>query len=375
MKALTMYLSAVVLLASSSADAQVKTLVPGEALERLMSEGERHHYQVTLDSGQYVHVTVDQLGVDVVISVVDPNGQKIYEVDSPTGTQGREDVRIEAAASGTYQLEIYPVEEEGYEAFGSDAKYTVQIEESLSPVQYRERLETDRARHQAAIGWLKDTAISLKGVEAEQGYEDMQPLKQVIGDARLVALGEATHGTREFFQLKHRLLDFLVNEMGFNVFAIEASMPEGFAVNEYVLTGKGDPEKALAGLYFWTWHTEEVLEMIRWMRRHNADRDHPKKVKFYGFDMQFGTRALRLLEDYLNAVDRRLAMELNQSASLSLIRNAYTSQDFVDISREEKLEALQVMATTVHTWMRTKGSTSLRPWMKTGRSHDSMRVS
>jgi erythromycin esterase len=48
-------------------------------------------------------------------------------------------------------------------------------------------------------------------------------------------------------------------------------MPEAFDINEYVLTGNGDPVKALAGLYFWTWDTEEVLEMIRWMRRYNDD--------------------------------------------------------------------------------------------------------
>ena len=79
------------------------------------------------------------------------------------------------------------------------------------------------------------------------------PLVDMVGDAHLVALGEATHGTREFFQLKHRILELLVRERGFNVFAIEATMPEAFAVNDYVLTGRGDPAKALAGLYFWTW--------------------------------------------------------------------------------------------------------------------------
>ena len=68
-------------------------------------------------------------------------------------------------------------------------------------------------------------------------------------------MGEATHGTHEFFQLKHRMLEFLVERMGFTVFGIEANWPESLAVNDYVLNGNGDPAKALAGFYFWTWNT------------------------------------------------------------------------------------------------------------------------
>jgi erythromycin esterase len=347
MKALSMDLFALFLLVYSGADAQVKTLVLGEVIEKPMSEGERHTYQLALESGQFVHITVEQIGVDVVITVLGPNGEKIEEVDAPTGTQGTENVMIEVRTSGTHQLEIHPFKSEGYEGPLVKGKYKVQIEELLSAAEYKKRLETERARHEATIQWLKEHAIPLKGVEAEQGLEDMQPLKQIIGSARLVALGEATHGTREFFQLKHRILEFLVTEMGFNIFGIEATMPEGFDLNEYVLTGKGDPEKALAGLYFWTWNTEEVLEMIRWMRRYNSDPNHSKKVKFYGFDMQSGTRAFKVLEKYLNQVDHKAAEALSKNASLALLKNAYTEQDFGDTSKEEKLSALNVIATMI----------------------------
>lgn len=101
---------------------------------------------------------------------------------------------------------------------------------------------------EAVIDWLRANAIPLNTVEAEHGFSDMQPLKAVVGNARIVALGEATHGTREFFQLKHRMLEFLVTEMGFNIFAMEANMPEAQAINQFVLEGRGDPAAALAGL-------------------------------------------------------------------------------------------------------------------------------
>ena len=83
-------------------------------------------------------------------------------------------------------------------------------------------------------------------------------------------------------------------------------MPEAFDVNEFVLTGKGDPARALAGMYFWTWDTEEVLEMIRWMRKYNSDPRHVKKVKFYGFDAQMPTRAARVALAFLAKVDAKL---------------------------------------------------------------------
>ena len=72
----------------------------------------------------------------------------------------------------------------------------------------------------AVTEWLATHALELSHVSAGHGFEDLQPLEKWIGDARIVALGEATHGTREFFQLKHRLLEFLVTKMGFTVFGI-----------------------------------------------------------------------------------------------------------------------------------------------------------
>jgi erythromycin esterase len=156
-----------------------------------------------------------------------------------------------------------------------------------------------------AITWVRANAMQLTSVEAGHGFADLEPLRQIIGDARIVSLGEATHGTREFFQLKHRLLEFCVTELGFTVFGIEASYPECLRINDYVLTGAGHPAEALANQRFWTWDTEEVLALIEWM--HTWNRTHARKVKFYGFDMQFPTEAALDVLDYLQRVAPELA--------------------------------------------------------------------
>lgn len=151
--------------------------------------------------------------------------------------------------------------------------------------------------------WFRKAAIPITDTSPATESDDFLPLEHVIGDARIVAMGEATHGTREFFQLKHRMLEFLVEQMGFTIFAIEANWPESLAVNDYVLSGKGDPEQALGGLYFWTWDTQEVLQMIEWIRSYNQDPRHKHKVQFLGFDMQVTQVAVSNVIAYLEEVD------------------------------------------------------------------------
>lgn len=149
--------------------------------------------------------------------------------------------------------------------------------------------------------WLSAHAMPFDTPVAGNGFADLQGLKTAIGDARIVSLGEGTHGTREFFQMKHRLLELLVEEMGFTHFSIEASMPEAYRVNDYVLTGEGDPYELLEGMYFWTWNTQEVLDMILWMRQYNASGKGP--VQFTGFDMQASPVAIENTRAFLTLAD------------------------------------------------------------------------
>jgi erythromycin esterase len=163
------------------------------------------------------------------------------------------------------------------------------------------------------VAWMKQHAVPLTTVEPGHGFDDLEPLKAWIGDAHVVFMGEATHGTREFFQFKHRMLEFLVEKMGFNIFAIEAYWPETLAVNEYVLTGKGDPVQALERLRFWIWDTEEVLALVQWMRTYNADPKHKVKVQFQGFDMQSAPIAVQEVEAFLTKADPALLKQVEKS--------------------------------------------------------------
>lgn len=197
--------------------------------------------------------------------------------------------------------------------------------------------------------WIAEHIHPIKTVVAENGFEDLTPLKEIVGDARIVSLGEPTHGNREVFQLKHRMIEFFVEEMGFNNFILECPFAEAHDVNRYVLDGIGDPKKALAGIYFWTWDTEEVLALIEWMRTYNADPNHETKVKFYGMDVQDPERAARVMLNYLKKVDPKLEqavrpelgiLEVQFSEPVSLGRRPYIPQEY---DEKSLLEIKRVM--------------------------------
>ncbi len=177
-----------------------------------------------------------------------------------------------------------------------------------------------------AVGaWLADAAIPLKTVEPGSGFDDLEPFRDIIGESRLVALGESTHGTREFFRFKHRMLEFCVSELGFDWFGIEANLPECLAIDRYVRTGDGDPSVALLGQFFWTWDTEEVIDLIEWLRGWNATRTKSEPVRFLGFDMQFGQNAAFAVIEAARVFDPNLSSWL---ADATLITSEVFPQIF-----------------------------------------------
>ena len=188
------------------------------------------------------------------------------------------------------------------------------------------RLPTLEPQADPTIDWIRSHALPLKTPEAGNGFDDMRPLRALIGDARIVSLGEATHGSREFFQLKHRMLEFMASEMGFSIFSIEANLPEAYRLNDYVLEGKGDAAQLLRGMYFWTWDTEEVLSMIQWMREFN--KSGKVRVQFTGFDMQTPTVAASIVRDFVSRYDAPFMADVDEARKMSETANANTGAAF-----------------------------------------------
>lgn len=158
--------------------------------------------------------------------------------------------------------------------------------------------------------WLKQSAIPWAGVDPNLPLDDLEPLRALVGDATLVGLGEATHGASEMFQAKHRLVRFLVEKLGFRVFAIEAGWSDTLLVNDFVLHGKGDAEAAVRGMITWPWENDEVVALVRWMRTYNQNPKHRNSpVSFQGFDVVAPNAANAVLA-YLKRVEPAALSEL-----------------------------------------------------------------
>ncbi|KOG30800.1 MULTISPECIES: erythromycin esterase family protein [Streptomyces] len=139
---------------------------------------------------------------------------------------------------------------------------------------------------EAALGRV---AHPLRSTEPRGGLADLRPFGRMVGDARVVGLGEATHSSHEFFTVKHRILRYLVGEKGFRAFALEAPWSTGLRLDAYLLRGDGDLKQIMdeefQGAYQW-WNNAEYRDLLQWMRAYNVK--HPKDpVHFVGDDGGF----------------------------------------------------------------------------------------
>lgn len=139
--------------------------------------------------------------------------------------------------------------------------------------------------------------------------DDLDAVLSHIGQARLVLMGEATHGTREFYQLRAALSKRLIVEHGFDAIAVEADWPDALQASRFVqLKGGGHTaDQALSGFQRfpqWMWRNEEMVELLYWLRLHNQQvRDPARRIGFYGLDLYSLHHSMRLVVRYLEQAD------------------------------------------------------------------------
>jgi erythromycin esterase-like protein len=161
-------------------------------------------------------------------------------------------------------------------------------------------------------------AIRAAAVPLDGGPRDYDALLDLVGDARFVLLGEATHGTHEFYEERARITRRLIEEKGFHAVAVEADWPDAYRVNRYV-RGEGedgDAHAALSGFQRfpnWMWRNTDVAGFVEWLRGHNrqqaagAKTGDGRQVGFYGLDLYSLFTSLREVLAYLDKVDPQAA--------------------------------------------------------------------
>ncbi|MTV40644.1 erythromycin esterase family protein [Duganella radicis] len=143
--------------------------------------------------------------------------------------------------------------------------------------------------------------------------DDLDAVLDHVGDATLVLMGEASHGTREFYRLRADISKRLIVERGFDAIAVEADWPDALQVSRFVqMTGSDQTaDQALSGFQRfpqWMWRNEEVVDLLYWMRLHNQHvRDAARRVGFFGLDLYSLHKSMRAVVHYLDQVDPEAA--------------------------------------------------------------------
>jgi protein-L-isoaspartate(D-aspartate) O-methyltransferase len=175
-----------------------------------------------------------------------------------------------------------------------------------------------------AEGWHEERPVrsrpavktSLAGLVAEcaEPVADIEPVElgaflDRIGQARVVLLGEATHGTSEFYRMRARMTRELVERKGFNIVAVEADWPDAARIDHYV-RDRAVPRsewQAFARFPTWMWRNREFRTFVDWLREHNQGLPQPKRVRFAGLDLYALHNSIAAVLQYLDAVDPKTA--------------------------------------------------------------------
>jgi protein-L-isoaspartate(D-aspartate) O-methyltransferase len=138
---------------------------------------------------------------------------------------------------------------------------------------------------------------------------DLKPMLKRIGDARVVLLGEATHGTSEFYRMRERISRELIEHKGFNFIAIEGDWPDAARIDHYVRYSAYPPSEWMAFARFpvWMWRNREVRQFVDWLRKHNGGVKQTERVAFHGLDLYSLYNSIQSVLNYLDSVDPQTA--------------------------------------------------------------------
>jgi protein-L-isoaspartate(D-aspartate) O-methyltransferase len=138
---------------------------------------------------------------------------------------------------------------------------------------------------------------------------DLNPLLSRIGDARVVLIGEASHGTSEFYRMRDRISRALIDRKGFNFVAIEGDWPDAARIDHYVRHREYRPSEwtAFSRFPIWMWRNSEVRAFVDWLRSHNSALKPTSRVAFHGLDLYSLYDSIRFVLEYLDDVDPKSA--------------------------------------------------------------------
>ena len=178
---------------------------------------------------------------------------------------------------------------------------------------------------QDSLHWINKNAYELKS-DPSSGNDDLSFLRKELSGKTVVGLGEASHGTREFYNQKARIIEYLINECNFKLLAFEFQQSLIAPINLYVLTGDGNLKELMAQMALY--NTEEIYNLFQLIRQYNKDKATDDKVVITGFDHQDYwsdpyTRDKYMAENLINS------MRLRKTKTMVWTHNVHIMKDTI----------------------------------------------
>lgn len=170
--------------------------------------------------------------------------------------------------------------------------------------------KTKPSDSQAFIAWVSERVIAVESLDTSLSGTDLEALQEAIGPARVIGMGESRHDTREQLLLKGLLVRYLIENRGFRALILEESFPHTVSLDRYVTSGEGDLRNFMNGLAGWyLWDTEEMLELVQWVRQFNKGRQPAQKVRIFGMDITAPALGVQEVIGFLEAAGTNIQLE------------------------------------------------------------------
>ena len=320
--------------------AQARELASQSAFDTAIAVGQTHRYTLRLRAGESVQLVVRQIGVDLVVVVEGPGNALPFTVDSPNGRNGDEPVEIVSTTGGEYRLTVRP-----YDVGEPAGRYRLEVQAWRDARATAALLRARELARDSASRWLSSRTTSLSLGATSLLDASIPRLDSLARRARVLGIGEATHGSREFGDTRVALTRRLVERSGYRVVAIEGSATRLALLNSYIAGGtvswrlldKPGGDAGWIGI-------RPLREIVVWLRQWNSA--HPRdKVELVGVDPQDSPAAPDSLRAFLSAaygpeVVTRLAPMFAELAAADSQTAVFGNSDVDSLSRASIMSLL-----------------------------------
>ena len=281
------------MLLSTGALATPTELMPGTSQAAYLGSAPLE-YMLTLESGDSVRIEVRQYGADAAAIVLSPTGEQLLRVDNLFNQYGPEWIEFTARENGKHILRIelsYPDAPRGI----VEAAFVDRADRAAAALAEVKRLSQQRG----ALAWVNEQAVLL-GPPESTGSAGWSEVAQRLSRHRIVGIGEATHGSREFRLSANRMIQELVSNHDFRCLVIETHPQGAKVLDGFVNGGTGNASAAVSDLRMWVWSTEELAALMDWLRNY-ASTTH-KRIRIDGMDSYNVRAAARPARDVVAAL-------------------------------------------------------------------------